>query len=81
MVSDRRFQLPAHIHRINREILEAIAATERERLEQPQILLVSVPPRHGKSTLISHYLPAWYLGVFPERRVILTSYEAEFAGS
>lgn len=44
-------------------------------------LIVSMPPRHGKSEFISKYFPAWYLGVFPERRVILTSYEAGFAAT
>ena len=46
----------------------------------PKRLMVLVPPRHGKSTLISQYLPAWYLDLFPERSVILTSYEGTFAG-
>ncbi|HUE74827.1 MAG TPA: phage terminase large subunit [Pirellulaceae bacterium] len=44
-------------------------------------LVVSMPPQHGKSELCSKYLPAWYLGTFPDRRVILTSYEADFAGT
>lgn len=44
-------------------------------------LLVSLPPQHGKSELCSKYLPAWYLGTYPDRRVILTSYEADFAAS
>ena len=44
-------------------------------------LLVTMPPRHGKSTLISHYFPAWYLGNNPDKRVILGSYGAEFASS
>ena len=38
-----------------------------------------MPPRHGKSELCSKYLPAWYLGTFPDRRVIFGSYEADFA--
>lgn len=38
-----------------------------------------MPPRHGKSELTSRYFPAWYLGTYPDRRVILTSYEADFA--
>lgn len=38
-----------------------------------------MPPRHGKSELCSKYLPAWYTGTFPDRRVLLTSYEANFA--
>jgi predicted phage terminase large subunit-like protein len=40
-----------------------------------------MPPRHGKSEFASKYFPAWYLGKFPDRRVILTSYEAKFAAS
>ncbi len=44
-------------------------------------LLVSMPPQHGKSEFCSRYLPAWYLGTNPNKRVILTSYEAEFASS
>lgn len=42
-------------------------------------LLVTMPPRHGKSMLTSQYFPAWYLGTYPEDRVILASYEADFA--
>lgn len=44
-------------------------------------LLISMPPRHGKSLLASHYFPAWYLGTFPERRVLMAGYEADFAAS
>lgn len=42
-------------------------------------LIITIPPRHGKSQLMSRYFPAWYLGNFPDRRVILASYEANFA--
>lgn len=44
-------------------------------------LALFAPPRHGKSVITSHYFPALYLLVFPHRRVILTSYEADFAAS
>ena len=44
-------------------------------------LMVLMPPRHGKSELISHWFPVWFLEFFPELRVILTSYEADFAAS
>lgn len=43
--------------------------------------MVFMPPRHGKSELCSHYLPAWYLGMWPDKKVILTSYEASYAAS
>lgn len=44
-------------------------------------LMVTMPPRHGKSELISKYFPAWYLGHKPDNRVILSSYEADFAAT
>ena len=42
-------------------------------------ILVAMPPRHGKSELISHWFPVWYFEMFPERKIILCSYEASFA--
>ena len=61
-----------HLDLLNRYIVEA--ATGRIF-----ILIVSVPPRYGKSELISRYTPAWFLSVYPNKNVILTSYEADFA--
>jgi predicted phage terminase large subunit-like protein len=42
-------------------------------------LLVTLPPRHGKSQSISRFLPAWFLGRNPDKRVILASYGADLA--
>ena len=44
-------------------------------------LLVLMPPRHGKSSLGSEWFPTWYLGLWPDDRVIPTSYEADFAAT
>lgn len=44
-------------------------------------LIVSLPPRFGKSWFISQYIPAWFLCNWPDKRVILTTYEANFAAS
>ena len=44
-------------------------------------LMVFMPPRSGKSQLISQFFPAWYLGHHPDNRIILTSYEADFAAT
>jgi len=78
-----RYEYPPHVQYIEREVVEAIVRAEEQlrarSWEQPEILLVEVPPRHGKSTLISEYTPAWFLGTFPHRRVILCSCEADFA--
>jgi len=38
-----------------------------------------MPPRHGKSWYLGQYLPCWYLGRWPDRRVIYVSYEARQA--
>lgn len=70
--SNGRWVCPPHLALLNRK-LTALAAGRIRRL------LVCLPPRHGKSELISKYFPAWYLGTFPDRRVILASYESDFA--
>ena len=79
LTADREFQLTPHLELIDEALVEAIARAEAKRRDRPQILLVAVPPGHGKSTLVSHYAPAWYLGSFPDRRVILAAYDADVA--
>lgn len=45
------------------------------------LLVVDQPVRHGKTELCSRWTPAWYLSRHPERRVLLASYEADFAAT
>lgn len=45
------------------------------------ILLLSVPPQHGKSVSITETLPAWYLGKHPDKKWIICSYNSDFASS
>jgi predicted phage terminase large subunit-like protein len=40
-------------------------------------IIITAPPRHGKSEITSRWLPMWYLDLFPEKRVILTSYSID----
>ncbi len=42
-------------------------------------LIINMPPRHGKSKLSSVYTPAWYLSLFPDRRIVLCSYAQSIA--
>ena len=42
-------------------------------------LAINMPPRHGKSELVSVRFPAWYLGNFPHKSIIATSYNADLA--
>ena len=72
-VSEGKYLVRPHLVMIDRAVRRAIATGGR--------LIISMPPRHGKSELVSRYLPFWYLGAFPDRRVILASYEATFAAT
>lgn len=42
-------------------------------------LIISMPPRHGKSELVSRRVPAYALGLNPDTRIIATSYSANLA--
>jgi len=42
-------------------------------------LIVNMPPRHTKSEFASFLLPAWFLGKFPNKKIIQTSNTAELA--
>ncbi len=44
-----------------------------------QRLIVTLPPRHGKSELLSVWTPVWMFDQNPEASIILTSYGAELA--
>ena len=72
--SEGRWKLYEHLKVVNRKLVEVGAGRTRR-------LMVFMPPRHGKSELISHYFPAWILGNWPYKHVILASYEADFAES
>ncbi len=44
-------------------------------------VILSAPPRHGKSFLMSRWVPSWFLSHWPNKKVILASYESTFAAS
>lgn len=64
---------PAPHHRLIAERLMAVERGDSDRL------IITMPPRHGKSELASVRFPAWYLGRNPDRRIIATSYSAALA--
>ena len=65
--------VPAAHHRRIAAMLERVERGEIDRL------IITMPPRHGKSELASKHFPAWYLGRHPRRRVIACSYTANLA--
>ena len=54
-------------------IFEDIAAGKKKRV------IVNIAPRHGKSELISYLAPAWFLGKFPQKKIIMASHTADLA--
>lgn len=63
-----------------RLIDEAICRLVNRDIPQ-RVLVVRLPPRHGKSELVSHWTATWHKRVFPAQHVLLASYEATFAAS
>lgn len=66
------YKVGAH-HRVLAKLLMEMERGEKDRIT------VSLPPRHGKSMLVSTYYPAWYLGKHPEKKVIIVSHTADLA--
>jgi predicted phage terminase large subunit-like protein len=68
--------------------LELICKTVQEFLDDKlindkgqicNVLLIAVPPQHGKSQSITETLPSWYLGRNPNKRIIEVSYGDDLA--
>lgn len=68
-------QCPKHIKFIADKVQEKI----NQEGKKFKLLMISVPPRSGKSLLISKHAVPWYLGKFPDKRVILTSYSSDLS--
>lgn len=58
-----------------------LIADRLEMLSRGEInrLIINMPPRHGKSELVSNRFPAWFLGTNPNKSVIAASYNAKLA--
>ncbi len=77
LISYAAYQWPAYQdaphHRLIARQLEAIERGEITRL------MITMPPRHGKSMLASEFFPAWYLGRNPDHYVVTAAYAQELA--
>lgn len=56
-----------------------VRAVEKVEEGEYQFLILTVPPRHGKSEIVSRRLPAWFLGKHPEQNVVVATYNDDFA--
>jgi predicted phage terminase large subunit-like protein len=59
----------------------AVMAKKFEEVAEGKVkrLIINMAPRHTKSEFASFLLPAWFLGKYPEKKVIQTSNTAELA--
>lgn len=62
--------------RHHRVIAKALEAVEMGLIKR---LIISVPPRHGKSELASRNFPAWYLGRNPSKHMIFGTYNEKLS--
>ena len=60
----------------HRALWEKLRQVERGECRR---LIVTVPPRSGKSTLVSVALPAWVLGRDPRRKLLCLSFGNDLA--
>lgn len=60
-------------HRVLADLLMQIADGEKDRV------CVNIPPRHGKSHLVSTYFPAWFIGKYPDKKVLMVSHTTDLA--
>ena len=68
---DPGYRRPPHVTLLSRAVADTVATGGR--------LIVSMPPRVGKSLTTSMWTPCWFLHRHPDRRVILASHEANYA--
>lgn len=73
-VSRGSWRMARHLELLDREIADLILGRTQE-----DVLAIRMPPRHGKSELVSHYTTAWFMANFPHLNVLLATYSADFA--
>lgn len=58
-----------------------IMANAFERIAKGELtrLIINMPPRHGKSEMASYLLPAWFLGLYPDKKIMQFSHSSELA--
>lgn len=60
-------------HKLIAEALQQVESGEIKRL------MIFLPPRHGKSELVSRKFPAWYIGRNSQQQIISASYNSDLA--
>ena len=70
---DPRFQPAPHLQVISDAIVEAVTGIGKKKI------IISMPPRFGKSTMVSKWTPEWFLANHPNQHVGMIGYGSNFA--
>ena len=65
--------IPGKHHKDMADAFERVANGTLKRL------IINMPPRHTKSEFASYLFPAWFLGKYPQKKIIQTAHTAELA--
>ena len=66
------FKEGAH-HRKLAKIFEDVVAGRKKRV------IINIAPRMGKSEFLSYLFPAWFLGQFPDKKIIMGTHTASLS--
>mgnify|MGYP001559351097 CR=1 FL=1 len=72
LYTNSAYQVAPH-HKLIAEKLEAVERGDIKRL------MITMPPRHGKSELASRRFPAWFIGRNSDKQIIAASYNSDLA--
>lgn len=65
--------IEGHHHKMIATLFDEVISGRKKRI------IVNMPPRHTKSEFASIYLPAYFLGRYPEKKIIQASHTSELA--
>lgn len=60
-------------HRAIAQVMEDILSGKKHRV------IINMAPRHGKSEFISYLFPAYFLGKFPDKKIIMATHTASLS--
>lgn len=76
----QRFNPKYHAGWVHKDICRRLERfSEDVALGKSPRLMLLMPPRHGKSELVSRNFPAWHLGQYPDHEFIACSYNVSLA--
>lgn len=71
--------LPDHKWKTNKHIAFLDDIISNSINEGNAKIVINMPPRHGKTTFCSEWLPLWFLNKYPTKNIMLATYNQKYA--